>query len=362
MIEALKLRNFKCFLNESIDFAPLTLLAGASGAGKSSVLQACLALQQSYRHDGFAEGLILNGELVKLGTPDDVLHEHAVSNILEFALKRRTDTRRYGFARARDGFSFQRKNSDLAAPFPETFSFLSAERAGPRAFFPLPTPARLRANPIGHAGQYAAFMLARHGSDPIPCRGLLAPPPGGGEALPDLLSQTEAWLSRIGQAARVHVREYPGMDGVNLEFSFPSDDLPSARRRAANVGFGLICALPVFSLVLHAKPGTLILLENPGAHLHPRGQSVMGRFLARAAACGMQIVVETHSDHLLNGLRLAVKNGELPARDTALSFFTRDGQSGRTRVLRPQMDEEGRLDIWPDHDCDGWEKHPAEPL
>jgi predicted ATPase len=86
----------------------------------------------------------------------------------------------------------------------------------------------------------------------------------------------------------------------------------------------------------------MLLVENPEAHLHPAGQSKLGRFLARVAGSGVQVVMETHSDHVLNGARLAVANDRtLRARDMLVHYF---GES-QTSVI--SVNEKGELDHWP---------------
>ena len=85
-----------------------------------------------------------------------------------------------------------------------------------------------------------------------------------------------------------------------------------------------------------------MLVENPEAHLHPAGQSKLGRFLARVAGSGVHVVVETHSDHVLNGARLAVaQDRSLPAGDMIVHYF----DHGQTLPI--QVNDKGELDHWP---------------
>jgi predicted ATPase len=110
--------------------------------------------------------------------------------------------------------------------------------------------------------------------------------------------------------------------------------------------------------VLASPPGTLILIENPEAHLHPKGQAKMGELLALAASCGVQVVIETHSDHVLNGIRLAVHGGKLDPKDVQLHYFQRQEKQGQafTEVVSPRIDRNGRIDKWPDGFFDEWDK------
>jgi predicted ATPase len=178
-----------------------------------------------------------------------------------------------------------------------------------------------------------------------------------------LLDQVEAWLSEISPGAKVVLAPNPNTDTVSLQYSFlkkaqQSEDvrLRSNNYRATNVGFGITYILPILVAVLSSSPGTLILVENPEAHLHPRGQAMMGELLARAAACGIQIIVETHSDHVLNGIRVAVHDGKLSPDDVQLHYFQRREDDGFAEVISPNINRDGRIDRWPDGFFDEWDK------
>jgi predicted ATPase len=106
--------------------------------------------------------------------------------------------------------------------------------------------------------------------------------------------------------------------------------------------------------LLSAKRGYLVLLENPEAHLHPRGQSKMGELIARATLVGAQIIVETHSDHIMNGIRVAARRQLIKPESAAFHFFQRAENGRDIDVETPELDEEGRLDYWPKNFFDEW--------
>ncbi|MER6709861.1 DUF3696 domain-containing protein [Streptomyces sp. NPDC000877] len=146
-----------------------------------------------------------------------------------------------------------------------------------------------------------------------------------------------------------------GTDSVRLSYGFGGTAGINAtrRRRPTNVGFGLTYALPIVVACLTATPESLILLENPEAHLHPKGQSRMAALLSAAAATGAQLIVETHSDHVLNGVRIAVKQGVLQPEDTVVHYF--QGNGAGTEVVTPRIDKDGMLQQWPEGFFDEWE-------
>jgi predicted ATPase len=114
--------------------------------------------------------------------------------------------------------------------------------------------------------------------------------------------------------------------------------------RPPNMGFGVTYALPVILAGLTAGKDGLLIVENPEAHLHPSGQSQMGYFLSTIAAAGVQVLVETHSDHVLNGIRRAI--GEyriLSASQAIVHFFDADGSPPQTL----EFTETGSVASWP---------------
>ena len=98
-----------------------------------------------------------------------------------------------------------------------------------------------------------------------------------------------------------------------------------------------------------------MLIENPEVHLHPAGQAHMGQLLAEAAHAGIQIIVETHSDHVLNGIRRSVKSERIRAEEVAIHFF-RQRSPDYSQVLSPTLDSSGNIDVWPEGFFDQFDK------
>lgn len=91
---------------------------------------------------------------------------------------------------------------------------------------------------------------------------------------------------------------------------------------ATNVGFGITYALPILVSGLTVPEGGMLLVENPEAHLHAKAQSNMGYFLARMAAAGVRVIIETHSEHIVNGIRRMIVEGksEMSHKDMTIYF------------------------------------------
>jgi predicted ATPase len=116
----------------------------------------------------------------------------------------------------------------------------------------------------------------------------------------------------------------------------------------ADVGLGVSQILPVLVALHAAKPGQIVYLEQPEIHLHPRAQMALAEVLAAAANRDMILVVETHSSILLRGIQTAVAQGKLSADKVSLNWFKRNENSGQTECIAGQLDKSGAFGDWPE--------------
>ncbi len=362
MIQSLRLVNFKCFADLTVEFTPLTLLSGLNGHGKSSVLQAMLLLRQSYQQGLLPQtGIALNGEWVNIGTAKDALYENAEENTLAFELEwTNSSTGRWIFEYNSEADILNLISGPVPseifdhALFGDDFQHLRAERFGPRVSSEKSDFQVRQHRQLGTSGEYTADFLATFGRQIKAAEGMSHPK----AVSADLLDQTEAWLGEISPAARLHFTEHRGTDLISLRYAFVTGKQVTSDYRATNTGFGMSYTLPILVAILSANPGGLLLIENPESHLHPRGQSKMGELIARAASCGVQVVIETHSDHILNGICIAVRNGILAPDNICLHFLERMTESNimEIKIISPRIDRDGRIDQWPDGFFDEWDK------
>lgn len=147
---------------------------------------------------------------------------------------------------------------------------------------------------------------------------------------------------------RIHAQLHQAMNSVSLSYAFEQGKEMTADFKPQNVGFGLTFVLPVLVAILRTHPGDMVIIENPEAHLHPGGQSVLGRLCSIAATSGVQLFIESHSDHFLNGVRVAVKDGLIPHDQVKLFYLERSTASmHETVVISPEIDKQGRINRWP---------------
>lgn len=349
MISSLRLLNFKAFENQLVEFKSLTLLSGYNSTGKSSVLQALSLLHQSYQQNLLQNtGLLLNGNLVNIGIGNDALYENAKEDYVVFELIFKNETKGIwhfnynSLEREADVLELGLKSVDAdiyqSSIFSGEFHHLQSERATTASGILNYQARELRQ--IGALGEYVAHFLYTYGNQPIPIAQLAHPQ---AKSI-NLIDQVEAWMGEISSGLHIQVNAHLDMDLVNLKFSDP-------------IGYGITYVLPIIVAILASSPGALILIEHPETGLHAQAQTKLGKLLALAANCGVQVVVETHSDQILNGIRLAVHGRKIEPEDVQLHYFQRHQNQGQAfvKVVSPRIDKDGRIDRWPDGFFDEWE-------
>ncbi|MCP4688864.1 MAG: DUF3696 domain-containing protein [Desulfobacterales bacterium] len=368
MIRHLRLNNFKCFADQQVELGPLNLLSGLNNAGKSSLIHSLLVLRQSYQQGLLQKtGLALNGELIHTGEPRDALHEAAEEDKIGFELTTDNDVSGKWL------FDYDRKSDVLnlsASPdsdeiysanlFQDNFQHLGSERIGPGTYFKRSDAWVVRRRQIGPGGQYAIHYLSEFKNKLI-VEDILGHPKEESRYLGD---QVEAWMGEISPGVRLHIQSHKKMDLLNLEYSFAAGAHVSNRFRTTNTGHGITAVLPILIALLSARKDSLIILENPEAYLHPMGQIRIGELIALAAKCGAQVIVETHGDHLLNGIRLSVYEKIIDPGIVRLLFFGRIEKEKRGRiVIHPsKIDESGGIEQWPLGFFDTWDTSLKELL
>lgn len=187
-----------------------------------------------------------------------------------------------------------------------------------------------------------------------------------------LKDQMDAWLDIVSPGAKLLIDRVEIGDEEDFIAKVAFGDNDAIREfKPQNVGFGISYVLPVFATLLTARPTDIIIIENPEAHIHPKGQSKMGELIARAVAYGVQVFVETHSDHVINGIRVAVRDGILKPEDVNIAFFERkehlkdnakdsDDTEIYSEVRNIKVDVNGSLSEYPEDFMDEWNNQLLE--
>lgn len=357
MLNRIKLSNFKCFEELDMELSNLNILAGINSMGKSSIIQAILLLRQSYDMDSITKGIHLNGDITRIGSGFDLLYRNSSEDAItiEIVTENDTYTWKYQYEKESDFQKLLSNNidgeplQDINIFYP-TFSYVSAERIGPKAFYNKSYHQIHDRNQVGYKGELFADYLAERGlKDKIENPSILHKSIDSSL----LAYQFEAWISEISPGVRINPKKYVDAGIVGIGYNVADNEYTPL-----NVGFGISYVAPIIISLLKAKKGDLVILENPEAHLHPKGQRIMGELIAKACASGVQVIVETHSDHLLNGVRLSVKNKIIDRNLIRLNYFyqTTDGKKLIHKKRSPAILEDGSLTDWPDGFFDEWDK------
>jgi len=362
MLEFLSLSNFKSIKDENFELASLTLFSGLNGMGKSSIIQSLLLLRQSYEQHMLPNvGLSLSGEYVSLGNGKDVLFNNAeIESInIEACWQESECNLAFNYVENSNMQPINHSSEIEGSPFNEAlfvskFQYLSAERISPKSFYDVSEYAINTRRSLGIKGEYTAHFLSQHGAGTLAIDKLQHPK----ATSISLIDNVNAWMSDITPGTKVITKLIPEINQASLHYQFTSSSELTELFRPENTGFGLTYVLPVVTAILSSKPGDLLIIENPESHLHPSGQVIIAKLMAIAAENGVQIIVETHSDHILNGVRTSIKGKDIKPENALIYFLSRDIMANEhcANVDKVTIDSKGRIDHWPVDFFDEWDK------
>lgn len=355
MIEELTIKNFKCFLDDTIKLNRLTILAGSNAVGKSTLIQALLIVRQTIDklipdYGPNEIDIQLNGEyLLNLGDSSQVLSSNSTSEDITFIINEKIPSKasfKYSMSKKSPELvlKFQRhkvcvtKNEGLSI-YKNEFHYLNAERLGPRVKQKMINQKFLN---TGFQGEYTGYALAKKSEFKINEKRRFN---DADLTVPNLNKQVEYWLDYIIPGIEITNIIYQdiNMVGCHLRRTY-SDTKPL---NPNNVGFGISYVLPIIVSGLIAEEGCVLIVENPEAHLHPSGQSRIGQFLAQIASSGVQVIIETHSEHVINGVRISTLKKVISNNLISINFFAIDKKFKNPKVEHITMNENAELSDWP---------------
>lgn len=366
MFNDIKIKNFKSLKELNVNFKNLTLFTGVNSSGKSSTLQALLLLKQNFQIYGsmiktfelpmetlknIFQKLSINGEYLDLGLGKNILYDKAEDDILELNLKLNDGQVNFKSnireSKDEESISCEMSYSDNIEELflQSNFTYLSADRIVPQSSYKYSKENVLRGN-LGKNGEYTIHFLAENKNSSIPLKELQHPEANSNQ----LLENVDYWLSKISKGIKVIPSVNINFQQSTLQYSYGGSE-----RLPQNIGFGVTYVLPIIVAILKAKKGDIIIIENPESHLHPSGQVEIARLCAKASEAGVQIIVETHSDHFLNGVRVAIKERILNNNNALVYYFSRNEEEEKTEVQEIEIDENGKIDEWPKGFFDEWD-------
>jgi predicted ATPase len=326
MINEISLKNFKTFDDEVFNIAPLTLIMGINGMGKSSILQSLLLLKQNYANESFnREQKIarLEGDFVSLEDSQSLCYTWADERCVEIGLKLEGSNHKWLMDAEEDDnidltCVYEGNESKVKSVFGDGFIFLSADRLLPQKEYTI-NSVRTYNTKLGINGELTPGYLykALNANEELAISEMADPEVQGIDK--QLVNNVNAWMSWIMSMPMTTTTEQIDNQRVRMLYSIGGIDGESYS--PLQVGFGLTYTLPIVTSLLIAKSGDVVLIENPEAHLHPSAQVRLGQMISKAVSLGVQVIAETHSDHIINGVRLARKENVLKKDDDVNLIF-----------------------------------------
>lgn len=353
MLTEITINNFKCFNNsKTFKLTNLNLLTGYNGRGKSSMLQALLLLAQTVQKTSEIKSLIINGDYIKLDLYDDIVNtlekpvsfhlksdnENIMDFLIEYSQDKNNDRRAILSNLIIDGKNYfsnivsigvDIKKDDKSAvradpysmsiirPLFDNYYYISADRLGPTKF---EEKTELNnSNPVGANGQFRLNVINRN---------------------KDLKKKISDSINYIMDSTDNIIITGEDNDFPVLKLAFENEQ---RKVKAINTGFGYSYVLSILLLLFFVKSGEIII-ENPEAHLHPLAQARLMELICKTVAenNNIQIFIETHSEHIINAVKLATVTDRLSKSSSTLYFFDKDFS------IKPlQINERGQILDWP---------------
>jgi predicted ATPase len=352
MIQKIELGNFKCFEKINMELGMLNIFSGMNGTGKSTVIQSILLLRQAFKQGLLPEKINLNGDYVNIGTGRELLYEKTSDEIIIIKITENNTDYLYSmkYESNSDTLALKKPINSQLSIFSDHFDYLNAERCSPQAIYPK-SSYHVDSGLLGNNGQYAIHYLLKHQDNYV-----------SWDSIKDdkkytIKDATQYWFNEISPNIKIDMQDIENTDSARIGYFYTSRQHNNTFR-PTNTGFGISYVLPVILSLVKAQKNNIIIIENPEAHLHPRGQRKVGELIALCAASGTQIIIETHSDHILNGIRIGVKKNHICNKDIKLFFFSKSEENtdSKSYIQTPEINPQGKLNYWPDGFFDEWEK------
>lgn len=371
MLKQLHVHHFKSLDDETFEMRPLTLISGKNSSGKSSVLQAILLLARNCNPDNVKPMYSL---VRKYMDPAETANRQVGANSFTIAAMFQ-DGESLSLTVDATGTHCGGRTSQLLHE--HTLYFLSANRLGPESValysreykvgdngeFLFGTYERVKsqccdpnltvnlipdiffrndvfAMPFDAALKRLQTLYTESGPEYPIFEDETAPLPGK-DCEPDTLffsqfhTQINFWLSFITQTWVTLCTRRISSDQVCVNFL--QESLHGID--PFNLGTGMSYLVKMLILCFLAVPGDVVLIENPEVHLHPEAQARLGSFFGFMASRGVQLIIETHCEHLINKIRFQAYTGALSSKH-AIVYYRNDVREPFKKIT---IDQDGHF-------------------
>lgn len=326
----LQIENYKCFKeSQPIPINDLTVLAGQNSVGKSSIIQSLLLLHLGVQLKKVGLIYVNSPELsLELGTASELpnldsesekftigLYDDisGASDVMEFEVPDDEDL--WSSLIIKSVSPEDETEEGIDALSRQEFYYLASERLGPRIST---TMGNLPFRNTGCKGEFTAQVLGEKEGRIKVDKSRFFP----GTTNPNLEAQVNNWLNSIIPGATVTTINNHSSLQQQIVMRHGNTNL-----KATNVGFGISYILPLLVTCLIGREGSFVLIDTPEAHLHPSAQTALGEFIAKMSMTGLRIVVETHSEHVIDGMKLYASEFKENRGRISINFLssTKDG-------------------------------------
>lgn len=333
MLDSLSIQGFKCFDCIEIRLRRINIFSGINSSGKSSAIQAFLLLCNNAFGNSPSP---LNGMWLRLGTFDECRNHRVNARSFQVCAKRENNYLEATFKSSNEDSNDvvvdlthnARIIQDLLSFEKRHVYYLPANRIGPEDSYLQNFD---RVNFLGNKAEFIIDFLFKNRKQEVISQ-LIAD-----TASVTLEYQVNYWLKKLFGINNT-IRNLGLSNSLSVELSL-GDGKPV---RPYHMGSGVSFAIGVLVSCLSARIDDIVIIENPEIHLHPKAQSELTEFLCFVANAGIQIILETHSDHVFNGIRKSIVKNEISNTNVAVHFFKLDKNSlsTNTEII---LNEHGRV-------------------
>lgn len=325
MIKKLEINALKSIKKLSLDCTNLNIFAGTNSSGKSTIMQSLLIASQYVTSNGQTG---LNGYWVKLGDFKSVKSLYCKNDEISIKIEGETEDEVLDI-NIKDNATMSVVNS-LYEPYEikmkrlyelfsykKNFFYVPFDRIGVQDTFNKNLEQESR---FGRKCEYAISYLEAQ-KDEFE-KNSIAPELIRDKNNKTLLAQVNYWFKEIVGSTI----ETESVDGQRIKVNYKMSD--GIKHAPTNVGSGISYLISILIVCLASEKNSTILIENPEIHLHPKAQSKLMKFLYFIAGSGRQLFIETHSDHIFNGIRAGVSSNEMDSKKIAVNFINCDEKDG----------------------------------
>lgn len=311
MLKKISIKDYKSLSDCTLHLKALNLLSGPNSSGKSSVIQSLLLASDNLLEKAGTRGL----QAKKTETSQFNEVRNFITNAKSYKISVSADDNAevtLNFIPADEAYlATNVEQLEDASPLlyraldNMNIMYLPATRTGVSSAYPMnPDPS----NKLGHKGEFVIDYYAKHRQDKLDSSLIFIP---GSNTLE---GQVNARLEKL-TGYKLIVETIGSNHYVKYENRRGKQILPY------HVGTGVSFMAEVLIVCFATPKGGLVITENPEIHLHPEAQAELIDFMAQIAKTGTQIIIESHSDHLFNGIRRLIRKGGLELSDTAVYNF-----------------------------------------